>query len=344
MEKKLVSKARGKANGGKLVVITGSTGKLGSVVTPLFLKSGFTVRAIVRDAYKARKLYSSAIKSGKLELVEADLQDSRAVNVVLISRACKGAQAVVHLAALVDATAPRKELYSANVVATKSLVEAARRAGVGKFVLCSSTSVYGTPRSTPASESTKFSPIYAYGESKILAEEVVRSAGMPFVILRPGVIYGPAMAGQFNAMIRSISKGRAKVIGRGDNLLPFVHERDVARAFLLAVQNKGVVGDFVIVDSKQVTQKQALEMVAKALGVPAPTKHVNVSIAKLLAGIHSLVSKLRGKRPEFTPELVELTAAHRHFSTAKAAKLLGWQAKERIAPSLAEMVAQWKKA
>jgi len=330
-------------NSGKLVVITGATGKLGSVVAPLFVKNGFFVRAIVRSEYKARKLYARELKEKTVELLQADLQDASAANVTKLSRACSGASAVVHLAALVDATAPRKELYSANVAATKTILEAARRGKAGKFVLCSSTAVYGTPRSAPASESALFSPIYAYGESKIKAEEAVRNGGMPFVILRPGVIYGPAMRGQFTALLKAISLGKAKIIGRGDNLLPFVHERDVARAFLLAVQNKGVVGDFIIVDPRQLTQREALHLVARHLGVPAPTRHVNVVLAKLFAMVHVLVSTLRGKKSSFTPELVELTAAHRHFSVEKAKRVLGWQPREKVSKALGEMVGAWKK-
>lgn len=336
-----MAKALGKA---KTVVITGSTGKLGSVVVPLFVKNGFKVRAIVRDSYKAGKMYAKEIKEKKVKLFESDLQVPSAENVLKISRACTGAVAVVHLAALVDATASKKELFSANVTATKTLLEAARRARVGKFIFCSSTAVYGTPRSAPASEANDFKPIYAYGESKIVAEEAVRNAGIPFVILRPGVIYGPTMASQFNAMLKAVASGKSKIIGGGGNLLPFVHERDIAVAFLLAVQKRGVVGDFIIVDDKQVTQKQALEMVAKELGVAAPTKHVSVTLAKVLAGFHSLVSKLRGKKPHFTPELVELTAANRHFSTAKAKKFLGWQPKEKLPTAIGEMVAAWKNA
>ncbi len=328
----------------KLVALTGGTGRLGRVLVPMLLKKDLRLRLLVRDAAKAKKIFLKQVGAGEIELIECDLLDSGAKNLLLLARALRGTSAVVHLAALVDIGASSAELYRNNVAATKNLLEASRRACAKKFVYCSSTAVYGTPAQAPADEATPFKPIYAYGSSKMHAEMEVAAAGIPHVILRPSVIYGKNMATQFDSMLTAIERGKARIVGEGNNLLPFVHEEDVARAFALAVINPSALGDFIISDEARLTQKQALEIVARELGVPAPAKHASVAFAKLAALLHSWFSKLRGRKPHFTPELVELTAANRVFSSAKARKLLGWRPEKRVLAELPAMVREWKKS
>jgi nucleoside-diphosphate-sugar epimerase len=247
------------------------------------------------------------------------------------------------MAGLTDPSASRQELYAANVLPTKNMLEAARRERVGKFVHVSSTSVYGAPKALPCDESAAFAPIYAYGESKLEGEKLVSASAIPYVILRPSVLYGPAAAAQFEPLAEMLLSGKAAVIGGGGNRLAFVHERDVAKAIALALV-KNAEGGFIISGGEELTQLRAWELVAGQMRVAPPARKVSLGMAKLAGLFSTLKARLAGKKPSFSGELLDVIVADRVFSIEKARRVLGWAPKEKFASALGEMAGVWRKS
>ena len=146
-----------------LIAITGATGFVGQALIEQALAAGFTVRALARREQPHRKGVS---------WVHGDLADGKA-----LAKLMRRAEAVIHVAGVVNAP-DRDGFHAGNVAGTLSVVEAAKRAGVQRFVFVSSLSAR-EPR------------LSDYGGSKARAEKLVRASGLDWTIVRPPAIYGP---------------------------------------------------------------------------------------------------------------------------------------------------------
>lgn len=300
------------------ILVTGATGRLGKVFVKAFLEKHpeTRFRFLVRD--KSR-IPDSSQESVELDLARAD-QDS-------LVEACSGMDVVVHFAALVDSSAPERELMLQNYEATKRLIDAARIAGVKRFIFCSSVSVF---RNTPGN---------AYGRSKLLAEEYLKKSGIEYVILRPAIIYGPGFREGFEQVINGIRNEKMAIIGSGGNHIPLVHVDDVARAFVLAIEREDVKNeDFDIVGDEKPTQAELFALVANKLGVKPPTRKIPKSIAYLLVSIDALKARITKKRPKMLRDYVDVISEDRVFSNGKAKKLLGFAPKVTIEQGLGEFI------
>ncbi len=171
------------------VCVTGGTGFLGSYLVRDLLASGTNVRVLARPSPRADRLAAAGV-----EIVPGDLRDPES-----IARAVRGADIVYHLAAKVGA-APYKDYFDINVGGTERVLKACAEGGVGQFVYASSLAVYGpVAEGTRIDESTSFDDKPQlrdpYSESKIKADQLVsafaKRSGLPTVIVREGIIFGP---------------------------------------------------------------------------------------------------------------------------------------------------------
>lgn len=305
-----------------MILVTGATGKLGARLVPALAKAGFKLRLLDFSASKAKQLFPKL----KYEFVEADLVRTP---IEKLAEACRGCEAVTHLAGVVDYSLPELKIMSINYGGTEKMAVAAKRAGVKRFILMSSTSIYGRLKEFPTTEKTAPSPSSAYGRSKLLAEHAVKRAKIPYIILRPTIIYGPGFDAGFGSVARGISKGKMKIIGDGTNRVPFVHVDDVVRAVVLALKAKKLNEDYIIAGSEVMTQKQALEEVARAVGARPPREKIPKLLALLAAGSAE-------KR-----EYAHVLGDDRLFSYAKARKMLGFKPKVKLRAALKELVPFW---
>jgi nucleoside-diphosphate-sugar epimerase len=172
----------------RLVLLTGATGFLGGHVARALLGEGWRVQALVRSD-PAR----SPILSGlPLEYVPGDLSGSTD-----LAAPASGCAAIVHVAGLVKART-LEDYREVNVRGTERLLAAAARsAPEAAFVLISSQAAAGPARDgRPVTPSDRARPVSWYGTSKLEGEEAVRRDWKgPWIVLRPGVIYGPGDAG-----------------------------------------------------------------------------------------------------------------------------------------------------
>ena len=319
-----------------LVSVTGASGRLGVPVVRA-LQKHFELLLLARDVAKAKKLFP-----GK-KIVEIDLETA---GVAEIQAAIKGSWAVVNLAGLVDLVASREKLFSINYEATAKVVKACEREHVPFFVHCSSISVYADSNSE-ISEDAKLAPTTVYGESKLAAEKFVISSTLNWVVLRPGIIYGPHFQEGFVGLIEQMKKGRAAIIGNGDNRVPLVYEGDVATVFLKCLQllrrgNKHILRQaFNVVSEKEPTQNQALDLLAKTFILPTLKKHISLPVALTLARLYSIYCALTGKTNRFSPEYVSLLARNRQYDTNKAKKIIKIKCGTSLEKGLGEIKRAW---
>jgi UDP-glucose 4-epimerase len=221
----------------KKVLVTGSAGTVGNFVVQKLLEAGYEVRGVDIRPTPTGEL--GDVPLDKLEIVTGDLTDKE-----FARSAARGMDAVIHTAALIDIALSYKELAPLNVQAVRYLYEAAKNGGARVFVHFSSGSIY-YPEGVLVTEETPIRPKSAYEQTKAESEDLLRVLGtdnkLPYVILRPGLIYGPRgrfLANGFSAIPAVMRYMMGKVVpgfdgGPRTNL---VHAEDVARAAVFLME------------------------------------------------------------------------------------------------------------
>ena len=193
------------------LLLTGGSGFVGRHLAALALREGHTVTALTRDVASAERAAPG------VRWLQADLARPEGLGPRLVAGK---PDAVVHLAALIKGTPA--ELAAVNVDATTALLGALRSLpGKPRFVYVSSFSVEDIPPTD-------------YSDSKLAAEEVVRSGGLPFVIVRPALVYGPGDTGNTLPLVEKLRAGTMWLPRGGRTRIQPVHVDDVARALLEA--------------------------------------------------------------------------------------------------------------
>jgi nucleoside-diphosphate-sugar epimerase len=177
------------------ILVTGGTGFIGRAVIAALAPSDVTVRAALR------RPPLPPFPAGVEVVRHADLSQPFDWKPLL-----EGVDQIVHLAGIAhtgSGVAP--ERYDRiNRLAVAELAAAAARAGVRHFVFVSSIRAQSGPSADHAlTERDEPAPTDAYGRSKLAAETAVRAAGVPFTILRPVLLYGPGVKGNFAWLIRA---------------------------------------------------------------------------------------------------------------------------------------------
>ncbi len=222
-----------------MIVVTGGSGFIGTHVCSQLADAGHAVRIID---------IAPPPFGGKAEFVRASVLDP-----IRLQKLFAGADAVIHLAALIDVQSSMKDPFSdfeVNALGTINVLETARRAGVEKVAYASSAAVYGNPSPMPVSEETPTCPLSPYGISKLTAERYVlfynSLYGMQNNALRLFNVYGKGQvannpySGVITKFATAIASGKQPVIfGDGNQTRDFVHADDVAHAFILSLDSRG---------------------------------------------------------------------------------------------------------
>ena len=171
-------------------------------------------------------------------------------------RAFEGADVVVHAAAALPLYKPA-DIISIDVEGTRTVLAAAKEAGVRRVIHVSSTAVYGVPDHPPLFESDPMIGVGPYGEAKVQAERVCQEFrerhGMCIPILRPKSFIGPERLGVFAMLYEWARDGRHfPVLGRGDNRYQYLDVEDLCQAiWLCATLPDGTVNDVFNVGARE---------------------------------------------------------------------------------------------
>jgi UDP-glucose 4-epimerase len=279
-------------------LVTGGCGFIGSHLVERLLAEGHAVVVLDNLATGRRENLSAAPGA---RLIEADVADHGA-----IAPFFEGVDVVFHLAGLADIVPSINDplrYHRANVDGTIAVLEASRKAGVGRIVYAASSSCYGIPDVYPTPETAPVRPQYPYAHTKWAAEQAVLHWAAVYRLaansLRLFNVYGPRSrtSGAYGAVFGVFLAQRAHgapltVVGDGTQARDFVFVSDVVEAFLLAAVSTATGEVFNI-----------------SAGVPQTVAR----LAQLIGGPVVHIPKRPGE-PDVT-----------HADISKAARLLGWR-------------------
>lgn len=307
-------------------LVTGATGLLGSHIAEQLVRRGQKVRALVRA-----NADTSFIDDLGVEKIIGDLANREALEL-----ACQGVRVVYHSAAKVGDWGPWEEFQKVTIDGTRNLLEAAERADVQRFLHISSISAYGyvdgdgvvLDETAPLGQD-----LYRwsyYSKAKVMAEELVwrshKEGRLSATVIRPSWLYGPRDRASIGRLVDAIGRGRAKLIGDGENRLSLAYAGNVAEASILAANSDAGRGEAYNCNSDgQITQREYFDAIANVLEVPAVRKCVPYGVAKTVGFLMEIFGRATGRKdpPMVSRYAVWLIGRKIMFSTDKIRRL-GW--------------------
>ena len=244
------------------VLVTGANGFVGRYVCRQLLNDGHWVRGTVRREDAARPL-PDAIAPFETGPVES-FRDWES--------ALAGVTHVVHLIArahVIHETAadPLAAYRDTNVETTRRLARAAAAAGVSRFVFMSSIGAVGRRFAEPALETDACQPVDEYGTTKLEAEqalaEIASAAGMETTILRPPLVYGPGVAGNFLRIAKLVRRGIPLPVGCLTSPRSMIGVRNLADAVSRCLTHPAAANRlYHVTDAETITTRQLVEQLA----------------------------------------------------------------------------------
>lgn len=276
------------------ILVTGSTGHLGANLVRELVEQGEHIRVLLREESE-----NIEIDGLEVERVYGDLRDRDSLR-----RAVENCDRLYHLAAFVSIrNGDRKKLFDVNVLGTRWLMQAARKAGIKKVVHCSSFGAVGINPNGASNEKWSVSPYEIttdYEISKTFAEmevykEIVR--GLPAVIVNPSGIVGPwdFKPSLLGKTILDFANGRMK--GYVNGAFDFVHVKDVVQGHILAME-KGKVGERYLLTGEEISIRQTLQWLEEITGIRKPGLKIPAGLMQSIAVIKDWVER------NFFPEVV----------------------------------------
>jgi UDP-glucose 4-epimerase len=309
------------------VLVTGGAGFIGSHLVDLLVAGGSAITVLDDFSVGARENLDGAERDGTLRVVSGSVVDEHSVE-----DAMEGCEVVFHLAVqcVRRSLVQPRESHDVNATGTITLLEAARRRKIKRFVYCSSSEVYGNASTARLSEDgTVCQPVTVYGAAKLAgehyAEAYLRTYGLPTVVVRPFNAYGPrAYQTGTRAEVLPRFVGRALnglppiLFGDGSTGRDFTYVTEAAGGILAAGHSDAMVGQKVnIAFGKMVTVRSLANIVLAALGR------------------NDLAVSMVDPRPGDVHQL--------HADTSKAERLLGYRATIELEEGIRRYIA-WVRA
>jgi nucleoside-diphosphate-sugar epimerase len=313
------------------VAVTGASGFVGTALTASLAARGHPGTALSRSGAAPLPAIKTAQFSG--------FGDARALRA-----AFESIDVVVHLAARVHVmrehhSDPLAAFRRVNVEGTRAVYAAAREAGVERVVFLSSVKAMGEGSAAPYRESDAANPVDPYGISKLEAERVLaegRALGGPeYVVLRPPLVYGPGVRGNFLRLLRLAAlSGRVPLpLGGIANQRSLISITNLVSAIEVAALNPAAADQtFLVSDGQDLSTSELISALAASLGKPAMLWPCPVSLVRALA---SSV----GRGAEADRLLGSLTVNSREIR-----QRLGWQPPQSVAEGLKETAEWWRRS
>ena len=256
----------------KRVLVTGADGFIGSHLTELLLREGYTVRALVQYNSLGSWGWLDSIRPPEnLEVISGDIRDSNFCRVLT-----RDIDIVFHLAALIaipySYIAPGSYLDT-NAGGTLNICQASLDNQVERVIHTSTSEVYGTARYVPIDEEHPLQAQSPYSASKIAADAMAasfhRSFELPLTIARPFNTYGPRQSARavIPAIICQIATGKAEIqLGDLSPTRDFNYVDDTCRGFLALARSEATIGETVNIGSNtEISIQSTLELIRELM-------------------------------------------------------------------------------
>ena len=305
--------------------VTGGTGFIGGRVVRQLRAAGHEVRALVRTPSQAKDLegLGAALHAG-------DITDKESMRAAM--RGCDG---VFHLAAWYRIGArpsQRRDAERINIQGTRNVLEVMRELGVPKGVYTSTLAVFGDTEGWVGDESYRFDGpwLSVYDRSKWQAHYEVAvpmiRAGLPLVIVQPGVVYGPGDPSVIGNLLRQYLRRRLPIRPHGAAFC-WGHVDDTAHGHVLAM-DKGRAGESYIIAGPPHTLEEALELAEEITGIRPPWLRPPAVMLRAMAAAASAVERIIPLPQTYTGETLRIAAGATYLgSSEKAQRELGFRAR-----------------
>ena len=312
------------------VLVTGATGFVGRHLCRMLIEAGHEVTAAVRAEPSPPLDGVTVIDVGELTAG------------TLWREALAGQDAVVHLAARTHvmhetASNPEMAYRRMNVEVTRRLATECTLLGIKRIVFMSSIKVNGeaTPTGRPYTAADTPAPEDAYGRTKLSAEKELAIAtegtSTELTILRPPLVYGPGVKGNFEKLMRAVAAGTWLPLGMIDNRRSLIYVENLCSALIRCLESGDAAGrTYLVSDSEDLSTTSLVRRIAAALGVRPRLLPVPAALLKL-------AGRLTGKDAAIS----RLTGSLRVDGSALGTEL-GWQAPYSVDQGL-ERTAAWFK-
>lgn len=331
---------------GITVTVTGATGFLGRrLVQSLLQEPELQVRCLIRESSDTNILLEGldAVDHARVHFFRGSLADQKFVS----NHFCES-DVVYHLAAALGGST--STMFLNTVIPTRKLLESAAAANVGRFVLISSMGIYGTEtvkrwgtldETTPIDPHPEQRDAYTFSKvrQEVIASDLSEQLGLPLVIVRPGVIYGPGRSAVTSRV--GLPLGPVVIRMGGGQQLPYTYVENCADGIKLAGLTPGIDGEtFNLVDDDLPSGKQILKLM-KQHGKKSKVIWVPRGAIGTLAGLYEWYSNwTEGQLP---PVLTRYKCAAMwkplRYSNAKAKHKLNWQPKISTEEGLRKTIA-----
>lgn len=226
-----------------MILVAGSTGVLGSEIVRQLLAKGEKVRAMVRATSNPESV--AALKKAGAEVVVGDLKSPSSLDA-----ACRGVDAVISGVTAVTTAKEGDSFAATDGQGNKNLVDAARKAGAGKFVF--------------VSFDARYSPAAPLADAKVDAEQHLKDSGLNYTILHPSLFceswLGPML-------FADPAAGTARIYGDGNHKIRYITVADVAQLAIQSLTNPAADNAVIPFGGpEEITQREAVELFERKTG------------------------------------------------------------------------------
>lgn len=302
-----------------IVAVTGASGYLGRAVAAELVASGHDVRTLQRRPSRV---------DGVTDVL-GSISDADAV-----ARLVEGAEGVVHLAAKVSLAGDPAEFRAVNVEGTRSLLDAAERAGASRFVQVSSPSVahagsalagVGADPASPAKARGEYARTKAEGELIALDRD---AGGFAVVAVRPHLVWGPGDTQLVGRILDRARRGRLPLLDGGRALIDSTYIDNAATGIVAALDRAEVAHGraFVITNGEPRPVGELLAGICLASGVQPPRWSIPAAVARAAGSLVERVWAVRPgeDEPPMTRFLAEQLSTAHWFDQRETRQALDW--------------------
>lgn len=335
------------------ILLTGATGFIGSHVLEKLCRAGFRVVVFARaesDLAHVRSLN-----------VEVRLGDIRNLNP--LREAVRGSTQVIHTAALASDWAPRDDFYQTNAVGTMNVLEACHLEHIRHVIITGSVSSYGEEHSEAVKDETSpyrsHYPYFLdrvfpcclnwYRDSKALATrqavDFAKTHHLNLTILEPVWVYGEREFGTgFYSYVKAVQDGQKFMPGSTRNLFHVIYAKDLAKAFLLAAQQKlSGVHRLIVGSPAAEPMHRVFSLFCREAGVRPPRFLPKWTLYPLGFGLELARTAAHARQPPLlTRGRVDMFYDSIQYSTDKARRCLGFECDYTLEQGVRQTVAWYK--
>ena len=324
----------------KKVLVTGATGFLGKYVVEELVEHGYQVRAFGRNRAIGQSLVNASVT-----FIQGDLTNQED-----LTKACQEMDMVVHAGALSTVWGPWEDFYQTNVLGTKYVLEACRKANIERLVYVSSPSIYAAPRDQldiKESDAPQENRLNNYIRSKLASEKLFKDyPDVSSVILRPRGLFGIGDTSILPRVLNLSQKIGIPLIGDGRQLMDMTCVENVALAIRLALETPQAAGEvYNITNGEPRVFRDLIEETLRGLGYPIRYRKIPAPLVSAISSILEFIYKnlkLKGE-PALTRYTYYLLRYSQTLDISKADRDLGYRPKITISEGIEQYVQDYRK-